>query len=165
MDQKELLNNIIHDLLYDALPSVGCKSASIIINEKKIPSIKKICKYSIKSASEVVMNNVIDYSLNNYYENDITFGMKLVIRFGASAGSRFISNLIFKRKKNAKLVLLDPFIEGMYMSSLFLISNHNQASRYFRAYHPHIYYGFKRTLSICHLDYLANQLMEQFDDE
>lgn len=143
MDFSDFAKNLEDDILFGTMPHVTLKLASIVIASggfKRIEDYKEdLTRFTAESVTSVASRNISRYVLTNVSKKPVSFGKKVAIQFASRAIGTLTSQVIFSKNKNIKSMLLYPLYDGTISAITYMLLNHNESSRYLRAYFPEIH--------------------------
>lgn len=169
MEGKDLIKGIRNDLLTQTIPLVGAKSLAAVYATGSISQIAdfkdEIGDAAAKNVTKIFAKNVSTYIVTNLYKKNLTFDKKLAIRVSTSSFATLCTKVFFAKEKDYKQLVLVPLLDGAVSGASFLIENHKEASRYFRAYHPQLYQDFNDGCKMFGIDSILNWAFRLVDGE
>lgn len=156
MELHEFFGNVQTDVICKTFPRVVVKTAAIVVAGGGFGHLdyykEDLARYTAASITNIVSSNVAQYTLYNTYRKNLNFGKKMQITFSSSAFATLMTNIAFCSDKNIKNMVIYPLVEGATTTLIYTFFHHEEASRYFRAYHPHIHHYVANALKTTNLD-------------
>ena len=167
MEFTQFISNIQSDILLKTVPSVAVKTGAIVVANggfSQIESYKEdLTHFTVESATNVLSRNLVEYVMYNASNKPTSFGKKLAIRFSSRTFGTFLTKIMFSKDKDIKTMVLDPLFSGFLSVVGYMTLNHDESSRYLRAYFPEIHEAIVNTGSALGLTKPANWLFSKID--